>query len=303
MFETYGDVTPQELCHLTAQVESMTFPPNEPIDTIFTEIDDLGTIAELARVPMTEQQKINMGYLLIQQTQVYSTSLNKWNQKDFDDQTWDLFKSHFREAQKALRRTGALTVQESLNHTELVNLVQQGVQQALATSPSPTSDLSAATPPSNYVPALEAITDTPSTFSVNSTTSDLTMQTIQQQMDMMKQMMEMLQATNSNSNRSSRRNPNLTKYCWTHGLCSHSSAECRTKADGHKNAATLQNCLGGSNKNITHFFGGHPLTFLFLIFLPKYLYQYINIRILVGPGIYLVTYSRMLVKADTYLYR
>ena len=69
----------------------------------------------------------------------------------------------------------------------------------------------------------------------------------------MKQMMEMLQATNSNSNsnRSSRRNPNLTKYCWTHGLCSHSSNECRTKADGHKNNATLQNRLGGSNKNIT----------------------------------------------------
>ena len=82
----------------SAQVESMTFPPNEPVDTIFTEIDDLGTIADLARAPMTEQQKTNMGYLLIQQTQVYSTSLNKWNQKEFQDQTWEHFKSHFRDA-------------------------------------------------------------------------------------------------------------------------------------------------------------------------------------------------------------
>ena len=77
LFETYGDITPQELRHLTTQVESMNFPPNEPIDTIFTEIDDLSTIAELDRAPMTEQQKINMGYLLIQQTQVYSTALNR----------------------------------------------------------------------------------------------------------------------------------------------------------------------------------------------------------------------------------
>ena len=29
LFETYGDVTPQELRHLTTQVESLNFPPNE----------------------------------------------------------------------------------------------------------------------------------------------------------------------------------------------------------------------------------------------------------------------------------
>ena len=75
-----------------------------------------------------------MAYLLLQNTQVYSTALNKWNQKNFRDQTWNNFKLHFREAQKALRRTGALTIQESLNHAELVNLVQQGVQQAMANS-------------------------------------------------------------------------------------------------------------------------------------------------------------------------
>ena len=121
----------------------------------------------------------------------------------------------------------------------------------MATSPSPASDLSSPTMPSTYVPALEEIASTPSTLSVSSTTSDLTMQTIQQQMDMMKQMMEMLQATNTKPNKSCRRNPNLTKYCKTHGLCSHSSAECRTPAEGHNNAATLQNHLGGSNKNIT----------------------------------------------------
>ena len=87
---------------MTTQVESMNFPPNEPVDTIFTEIDNLGTIAELARAPMTEQQEINMAYLLIQQTQVYSTSLNKWNQLAFNEQTWENLKSHFRDTQKAL---------------------------------------------------------------------------------------------------------------------------------------------------------------------------------------------------------
>ena len=64
-----------------------------------------------------------MAYLLIHQAQVYSTALNKWNQWDQDDHTWEVFKTHFRDAQKALRHTGALTIKDTLNHAEIVNLV------------------------------------------------------------------------------------------------------------------------------------------------------------------------------------
>ena len=252
LFETYGDVTPQELRHLTAQVESLTLPPTEPVDTIFTEIEDPGTIAELAHAPMTEQQKINMGYLLLQQTQVYSTALNRWNQKDRADQTWANFQTHFRDAQKSLRRTGALTVHESLNHTEIIDLVQQGVHQALATAHPPVVDHTTAVH-DNCLPALEEVSSLPSTVSANSVTSDITMQTIQQQMVMMQRMMDMMNSNSNRSNKSKRRtpNPNLTKYCWTHGLCSHIGTECRTPADGHKVNATLQNRMGGSDRNIT----------------------------------------------------
>ena len=95
LFETYGDVSPQELRALTLQVESLNFPPNESVDTIFTEIDDLGTIAELARAPMTDQQKINMGDLLLKHTQVYNAALIRWNQLDHVEQTWDQLKSTF----------------------------------------------------------------------------------------------------------------------------------------------------------------------------------------------------------------
>ena len=36
------------------------------------------------------------------------------------------------------------------------------------------------------------------------------------------------------------------KYCWTHGGCSHTSAECKAKANGHKDEATFENKMGGS---------------------------------------------------------
>lgn len=43
---------------------------------------------------------------------------------------------------------------------------------------------------------------------------------------------------------------NLKKhpYCWTHGVCGHSSADCRSKAPGHQNTATERNKIGGSTR-------------------------------------------------------
>ena len=41
-----------------------------------------------------------------------------------------------------------------------------------------------------------------------------------------------------------------SQYCWTHGLCHHASKDCCTKAEGHKDDATLDNRMGGSVKNI-----------------------------------------------------
>ena len=63
---------------------------------------------------------------------------------------------------------------------------------------------------------------------------------------------------NENSRRGARRNrktPDTAsfprtvtdKYCWTHGACKHSLAECNRKASEHKSNATLSNCQGGPN--------------------------------------------------------
>ena len=36
------------------------------------------------------------------------------------------------------------------------------------------------------------------------------------------------------------------KYCWTHGACGHHGKNCRGKAQGHKDAATFEDKVGGS---------------------------------------------------------
>ena len=261
LFETYGDVTPQDLRELTLRVETLSFAPSEPVDTIFAEIDDLASIAEIANSPITANQKINMAYILFQKTQVYKSALTRWDEKPSYDKDWDTFKLHFRTAYKSLRRTGALTIRDTLERDEVMNLVTDGVHQVLNAyrppSPSPSQE--------NSTPS-----DTPSlvgtdsvTQSVNSTVSDLTLQSLQKQMELMQNMMHQMSqmtAPSSNTRNSTRRSRNAraqqprnqyqSKYCWTHGLCHHTSNDCRSKADGHKDDATIDNRMGGSNKNI-----------------------------------------------------
>eukprot|EP00957_Ditylum_brightwellii_P153082 11652683-Ditylum_brightwellii.AAC.1 len=47
------------------------------------------------------------------------------------DHTWVNCQSHFCEAQKALRKTGVLTVQEALHTDQIVNMAPEGINQAL----------------------------------------------------------------------------------------------------------------------------------------------------------------------------
>ena len=39
---------------------------------------------------------------------------------------------------------------------------------------------------------------------------------------------------------------NTSKYCWTHGACSHESSDCNAKAQWHQDSATFSNKMGGS---------------------------------------------------------
>ena len=42
--------------------------------------------------------------------------------------------------------------------------------------------------------------------------------------------------------------PYQARYCWTHGVCGHSSKDCETDNPAHKREATFENRMGGSNK-------------------------------------------------------
>eukprot|EP00957_Ditylum_brightwellii_P160310 12203560-Ditylum_brightwellii.AAC.1 len=121
----YGNMTPYILQTLQDNAKAMNFDPIEPVDTIFSKIDDLADITELAKDPISEKQKIFIGYIIHQQAHKFASNLTKWNNKPDTQKTWANFQSHFQKAQKDLHRSGNLTVEYGINHTEMINMVAE----------------------------------------------------------------------------------------------------------------------------------------------------------------------------------
>ena len=113
--------------------------------------------------------------------------------------------------------------------------VVEGVQQALLppTSENGVDDLlqqvaNAATQSSQVVPQL--------------------VQQMQQMQALMMQMQGQLNSSTSPPPPTGPRRERRQYYCWTHGLCYHSGDRCRTKKEGHRDTATLQNKMGGNTR-------------------------------------------------------
>eukprot|EP00957_Ditylum_brightwellii_P175065 13329410-Ditylum_brightwellii.AAC.1 len=100
----------------------MTFNPAEQVDTIYTQINALADLATIAKAPITEPQKINYIYLTPQCAGKFNSSLASWNARPPVEHTQINCQTHFRDEQKALKKTGALATQDGMNHSEMINL-------------------------------------------------------------------------------------------------------------------------------------------------------------------------------------
>ena len=110
----------------------MQFSPKEPVDTLITEIENLADIADLAGSPISDRQCVDIRYLILQRCKPFKNSLCDWNAWPTADCTYINFKTHFRDTQIALRKTGEITVEEGLNHAAVMGIVTEGVQAAFA---------------------------------------------------------------------------------------------------------------------------------------------------------------------------
>ena len=246
LFSTHDRVTPAMLHEEEKQVKDMFYDPAHPIDIIFNKVEDLSDFSTAARADFTEQQLINIAYVIISKTGKYQPYIREWTRFPHNQQTWANFKTHFRQAHQELKEAGDLTIRETQFQT--ANIVQEvidGVQAVLQT-PEASGD--------NNPEIVQHMAN-------NMAQAQFLPQIMTQMPQLIQQMNAMQHQINNNSTirqssssipRQHRPRTNTSKYCWSHGACAHTSQQCRSKKSGHRDDATFRNKLGGSTAYCTN---------------------------------------------------
>ena len=279
LFDVYGKVPSEEVKQKEAELRTMSYHPADPMILLHNPIEKLKKMAESAGIPYTQDQLLDIGLTVNRNTRDFERALGDWELLQPRDKTWDRFKKHFKEAQKQLKAIRGPTMQQAGYHhaNHLADQLRQDIEKR---DTDLLTVIQSAMETNSVAPSVAPSDISMSTASVQQQANSIQGDPIQ--LEMLKLLQQMQQAmfsqpptrdnnndnsyrgsqnnnNDGNSNRGRRRQNRKTpdnasynrtkteKYCWTHGATSHDSAQCRTKAQGHQDAATFNNRMGGSN--------------------------------------------------------
>jgi hypothetical protein len=94
LFETYGNITAVNL-KINFEHIRLAWVPQQPVETLFKQIQDCADYSEAGGVPIGSSQQINIGYAKIFSAGNFMSACRGWNENAAADKTWNHFKSHF----------------------------------------------------------------------------------------------------------------------------------------------------------------------------------------------------------------
>ena len=260
LFDLYGTVPSEEVKSKETEIRAMQYHPADPMILLFNPIDKLIKMGIAASIPYTEEQVLDIGLTVVRNTRDFEKALGDWEALPATGKTWKTFQKHFKNAQKQLKAIRGPTMQQAGYH-HANHLAQQLRTDILQRDNELLSIIQSAvgsgSPPPSIAPT-DISTVTEIQHHANAVQSDPVQLEI---LKLLKQMQQSLATTDTSTgnNRRGRRTPKKTpdnasfnrsqtdKYCWTHGACGHASSVCRAPASGHKQDATFENRMGGSN--------------------------------------------------------
>ena len=284
LFNTHGNISPDTITNMELGVKNMEYDAEtEPIDNIFTKIEELVEFAAAAGAPYSRPQIINIAYVILKRLKIFNSFITEWNKKVRATpalNTWSNFKTFFRTAYDDLREVGELRIADTtFNQANLVTQIVDAVQESLAYPPP--SDSFVPSVPMEPVP--QSVPQVNNAYQHTSPAPQLNTQDpmsalVQQMMLMNTNLMNSMQSHHNNganpshsnpgrgggrgrnsgrnsgrgrSNRNSNNNRSfIMRYCWSCGWCLHDGNHCRSRKEGHKVDANVSDRMGGSTDGL-----------------------------------------------------
>jgi hypothetical protein len=238
LFETYGNITAVDL-DINFEHMRRAWDPQQPVETLFKQIQDCADYSEADGVRIGHPQHINVGYAKIFATGHFTSACRRWNEKPTAEKTWTQFKSHFAAAHRQHKQMQGESTATYGYHSANSAVTQNEDQMAEATIGALTN-LATATAADRGVVA--AITQANSRLAKQ----------LEDNSSELRELKALL-----NQERRERRgprsfNPSESNYCWSHGYKvgkTHTSRTCNTPKPGHKAEGTRADNMGGSQAN------------------------------------------------------
>jgi hypothetical protein len=132
LFETYGNTTAVDL-EINFEHMRQAWDPQQPVETLFKQIQDCADYSEAGGVPIDHSQQNNVGYAKIFATGHFMSPCRRWNEKPAADKTWTHFKSHFAAAHRQHKQIQGETAANAGYHSANAAMTHNEDQMAEAT--------------------------------------------------------------------------------------------------------------------------------------------------------------------------
>ena len=268
----YGKVSAEEFEKRELEIKEYLYNPTEPIDSVYDKIEEFSDLCDLINHKLTEQRKVHLAYLIISRTKIFRDSLKEWNKEDEANKTLDKMKTFMREQYDELEAVSALSVEETMNHTDIIEelkLHQEHLSERFETQlkMNLVETLDAYSRGSieeiqsdNYSKCGTCPTASESSGSISNVSHDsavmIMMQKMMERMDNWEKTPNKSNRSNSNNSENSKENINpksgksWKRYCWSCGCCKHWGRNCPSRKAGHRIDATFKDRKGGSPKGV-----------------------------------------------------
>jgi hypothetical protein len=132
LFETYGNITAVDL-EVNFENTRRSWDPQQPVETLFKQIQDCADYSEAGGVLIGHPQQINVGYAKLFATGHFMSACRRWNEKPTAETTWTQFKSHFAAVHRQHKQMQGESAATSVYHSANADVTQNEDQMAEAT--------------------------------------------------------------------------------------------------------------------------------------------------------------------------
>jgi hypothetical protein len=223
LFETYGNITAVDL-EINFEHMHRAWDPQQPVETLFKQIQDCADYYEAGGVLIGHLQQINVGYAKIFATGHLMSACRRWNEKLTIEKTWTQFKSHFAAAHRQHKQMQGESASTAGYHSANSAVTHNEDHMAEATIGELTNLATATAADRGVVAALtQANSRLGKQLEDNSTE--------------LRELKALLKKERSEKRGQRSFNPSPSNYCWTHGYkvgSNHTSLTCKLPKPGHK---------------------------------------------------------------------